>query len=514
MINLFIESIGKKIEGWSTWKFLFIVITIQVLLHLPLFNLPPMGQHTWRQVAGLSQALNFYEEDNSFFYPRMDIRIGKEDQGIIYKELPLIYWLIGQTYYLTGFHHVNGRAVQLIISIVLILGAFNFARSLKFNRTQAKWYVFFLTCSPYFFYYAVTVIPDFAALTWFLWGMALIIPKIEQEKWDWQFWLGILFITVTALSKASWLFFGLPIAYLFLSRFWQNRRYTTLIVGVMAGALVLIISGIQYAHQMELARLAPFERASESTFSYKSFPTDIRIILKVLNAFFTNWLLQFYINYGAIPMFIAGIWYALSQKKYRTAIGGFWIAWLVSFFIYFFAFFISFDDDGEYYLTPILPLVAFISTSGLQKLLQFRYWRPVTLVLVCLIPFFMIGRVSHRWITNKQVPDALLYNAHEAQKIIPEDKQVVVIGDASPIVFLYFLHRKGVTESADISEDRLKTLMKKGFQWVFSVTPPEKLPSIQKYIVRTKRWEEFYIFQLEEPKELLNVIKESPKGRD
>jgi hypothetical protein len=494
------ESIGKKIEALSSWKFLFIVMAIQVLLHLPLLHLPPMGQHTWRQVAGLSQSRNFYEEDNSFFYPRIDTRIEKEDQGIIYKELPLIYWLIGQTYFLTGFHHANGRVVQLIISIALILGAFNFARSLKLNKTQAKWYVVFLTSSPYFFYYAVTVMPDFAALSWFLWGMALIIPKIEQEKWDWQFWLGILFITIAALSKSSWLFFGLPLAYLFLSRFWQDRRYSTLIVGIMAGALVLIISGIQYIHQMELAHLAPFERASESTFSYKSFPTDTRIILKVLNALFTNWLPQFYINYGAIPMFIAGIWYALLHKNHQTTIGGFWGAWLVSFFIYFLLFFISFDDDGEYYLTPILPLVAFISMSGAQKLLQFRYWRQVVFLLVCLIPFFMIGRVSHRWITHRQVPDSLLYRAQEVQKIIPEDKQVIVIGDASPIVFLYFIHRKGVAESADISEDRLRSLMKNGFQWVFSVKPPKDLPFIQKYINKTIRWEEFYILHLRELK--------------
>ena len=38
-------------------------------------NLPPMGQHTWRQVMGLSTTNNYYTEKNSFLYPAQDVRV-------------------------------------------------------------------------------------------------------------------------------------------------------------------------------------------------------------------------------------------------------------------------------------------------------------------------------------------------------------------------------------------------------------------------------------------------------
>ena len=56
-----------------------------------------------------------------------------------------------------------------------------------------------------------------------------------------------------------------------------------------------------------------------------------------------------------------------------------------------------------------------------------------------LMPLVMIGRVSHRWIDNKQVPDELLYSSHLFQKIIPKNDKIMVFGDNTPVVFLYYI---------------------------------------------------------------------------
>ena len=58
-INVF----GSYIVNLKIKYFLLIIVLVQFILHIPIFNLPPMGQHVWRQVMGLSMANNYYQED-------------------------------------------------------------------------------------------------------------------------------------------------------------------------------------------------------------------------------------------------------------------------------------------------------------------------------------------------------------------------------------------------------------------------------------------------------------------
>ena len=108
-------KISKFFIELSINKFISILILFQILLHIPYMNLPPMGQHTWRQVMGLSTANNYYTEKNSFLYPAQDVRVNLQDKGIIYFEFPLIYWIIGKSYHLNEFNHLNGRIMMLIM---------------------------------------------------------------------------------------------------------------------------------------------------------------------------------------------------------------------------------------------------------------------------------------------------------------------------------------------------------------------------------------------------------------
>ena len=48
----------------------------------------------------------------------------------------------------------------------------------------------------------------------------------------------------------------------------------------------------------------------------------------------------------------------------------------------------------------------------------------------------MIGRVSHRWIDNKQVPDQLLYSSHNIQTHIPSQDKIIVHGKGQKEIFV------------------------------------------------------------------------------
>ena len=103
--------------------------------------------------------------------------------------------------------------------------------------------------------------------------------------------------------------------------------------------------------------------------------------------------------------------------------------------------------------------------------------RKVTVVLLVLIPIVMIGRVAHRWVDKKQVPDELLDYPEVFQEHIPKDRQVLVHGDATPVVYLYFLNRNGLSlnlKTLPVSE--FKKYRQKGFDYFVSQAEPGTLP--------------------------------------
>jgi 4-amino-4-deoxy-L-arabinose transferase-like glycosyltransferase len=473
----FYDAMAGRIGGWSTRRFLLTVIILQIVLHLPVAPLPPLGQHTWRQVMGLATARNYFEEGHSFLYPAQDVRIGAEDRGVTYFEFPLLYWLIGQSYHLTGFSHLNGRLVMLATAILLILGVYRLSRGLGADEHRARWIVFFLSSAPYFFYYAITVSPNLPALTWFVWGLALILSRLHQERWDWVFWLGAICLAIGTLSKATYLFFGLPVAVLFFDQYRRQRHLAVLLVAVLTALIVLVPNGWIYLHSKALFEASPVERQYYAVLKPEFFPRSWEDFAATLRPAVMEWFLQMFVNTAAIPFFVVGCYQAIRQRKWATPTGRFWIAWILGFLVFSVFFFTQFRQHA-YYLTPLLVLAAFTSGYGADWIRRKRTWRLLLVILVVLTPLVMVGRVGHRWTSARQIPSELLYEAHRFQAVIPPDEPVLVVGDDSPVVFLYYLHRKGVVIPADITDANLNRYRAAGFRWVVSHVPLSDLPAI------------------------------------
>jgi len=95
--------------------------------------LAPMGQHTWRQIMGMAPARNYFEENSPFLKPAQDIRLSYQDDGAIYYEFPALYWVIGQTYKVTGYLNANSRIIILLIGLFLLVGSYRLIRLLGFK---------------------------------------------------------------------------------------------------------------------------------------------------------------------------------------------------------------------------------------------------------------------------------------------------------------------------------------------------------------------------------------------
>jgi hypothetical protein len=499
-----INSIYQYFLSISTKKFLGIIILAQILLHLPIAPLPPVGQHTWKQVAGLSQARNYYEEKASFMKPRMDIRPTQSYDGTIYKEFPLLYWVMGKSYSITGFHHINSRLIMLFAGIMLILGSYKLSKAFQLSENISRAVVFFLSCAPYFFYYSITVMPNMPALTWFVWGLALIIPKIREEKWDWKYGLGIACIIIGTLSKATYLFFGLTIAHLFIAQFLKSKKSSVLLIGGISGILILIVNFYFFKHAGELRELAPKEIGQYTTLGVSShFPTAAKAWL-IFKRSATQWFLELYVNTVAVPFFLIGIYVGFKRKLWKSEVGSFWLTWGLSFLLFWGLFFEHTENDS-YYFTPMLIFAAFVSAHGLKFFVRSKKIPILVFLLLVCTPMVMIGRVGHRWIWAKQVPTELLSdkNNQQIQSVIPKKDRVLIIGDSTPIVYLYYIERKGLAVPQSLSPTQLKHHQKNGFKWIVA---DEKIhnATTRSYLKLTTKVGKFSVFQIIPQKKGLN----------
>lgn len=430
------------------------------------YDLPPLGQHVWRQVTGMAFARNFAFEDGSFFYPRQDMRVGPEDVGHIYHEFPLVYWIVSKFYQMFGYHNAISRITALCVNFLGVFAAYFFARGLNYSQLRSLAFTVFFAFSPLFLYYTTTLLPDLTALNYFLMGTAFLLASQKQLKKNTSFCLGIAFITLAILTKPSWVFYGLPLAWVLLSPFVKARRWpdATTIVRLGMGALFIFgLFYLQYAHSHRLYDLAPVERAVHAQLKIAELPNGWADAWRNLVAGIGTWFVEMNISWGGMLFFLTGLW--LYFKLPASFSSRFWGFFILSFTIYACFFIVRFADH-DYYLTATLPLAAALSSKGFEYWMSSQRMRWPAILLLLALPFLNYGRIKGRWFERPQVPLPLLEQAEVFQQHIPKDERVITVGDKTPITYLYYLDRKGINYYVDFHESFPETLQRGDFRWV------------------------------------------------
>lgn len=477
---------------------------IQLLFLWNVLPLPPVGQHVWRQVTGLAFARNFAFEHAPFFLPRQDIRVGLADHGIVYHEFPLIYWLVGKLYQIFGFHFEIGRALAFCVNIIGVPGSYALARQLDYSKRRSLAFALFYSFSPLFFYYTTTLLPDLTALNFFICGVALVLYANREQMMHVPYFSGVLLITMAVLTKPSWALYGLPLLAVFFRKFWITKRLPSvkeLIHPALAGAIILGLFLWQYLYSRDLLAASPLERAIHAQLKVAERPQGWSDLWRNLSAGIGNWFIEINVGWGALVLFLTGVWTAL-----RTGLNGsfsrlFWSLYLLSFGIYSYFFVMRFGDH-DYYLTASLPLAAALSSLGFEIWsARGLWWKNLALALALIYPFASYFRIEGRWFGSRQVPKALLENAQDFEQVIPAEDRVLVVGDKTPLTYLYYINRKGITYLSVLDSSFPATLDKGDFRWLlidkkYAAAPPVLVQ--QKFsLVPVKQIDTLELYKLE-----------------
>lgn len=430
---------GKILAFISIQKYgLAIILALNLLLHLPFFNLPPQGTHVWRQCNTVAVARNFYEEDMHILKPRVDRR--GTSNGVTGMQFPLYEYGLACVYKITGEHFWAHRLYSFIITCIGLL-FFYLLLGRIFNPFTAFAGAWGLCWSPELYYHSINALPDILALS------ASIAGAYYFIRWRDKRALGALIaslfcITIAGLVKLQFLAIGAPIAFIVLRDAYRRKiTSTTLLLLVGYGVVALGIPLLWYKHANNMisqSGLADFGIHTEPVASVSAF-------LNTLQHNLLSDLPEVLLNYAGFILFMLGLFTFFQQKKLRSKYLLPALCWLGILGVYYVMLSARFAQHA-YYFIAFLPLLFIIVAIGANWLKE-KGFLIVLLVILIAQPILAVVRiVPARWVESKTAVPAELYNETTRtvlQNAVPKDAVCLVGPDVSGCIFYHYLHKKG-----------------------------------------------------------------------
>jgi len=170
----------------------------------------PLGNHIWRQTDCLS-ITHHYMEGNNLFYPEMHtLRSDDYTKGLSAGEFPILYYIVGNVWKLTGESYLIYRIIYLCIMFFGLLALFNSIQLILKDVFWSLILALFLFTSPVFVFYGVSFLTDVPALCFTLIGLYFILLHHLKRSIS-ILYIGFFFIAIAGLIKISSL-----IAFIFL----------------------------------------------------------------------------------------------------------------------------------------------------------------------------------------------------------------------------------------------------------------------------------------------------------
>jgi len=254
----------SKVVSQKNTLILFALLLIQAIAYNyhEYIMMEPRSIHSWRQSDCLTFALNFYNDRGSFTEPCVN-NLGSTNTGKVASDFPIIQYLVGKIWKVTGIQTFIFRIVDLFFLFFGLVFTFKlFRRWFKNGSTLAILFTGIIFTSPILSYYGPTSLSDIQALGLSCSAFYFFIVWLEQEN---NFKYKPLFISVSLFTLAGLLKMSavftmlLAISYL-ISRLLINKseykKYLS-IKTILAIVLPFIPWFLWYSHAKHYNELNP-----------------------------------------------------------------------------------------------------------------------------------------------------------------------------------------------------------------------------------------------------------------
>lgn len=156
--------------------------------------------HECRKSDSLTQALQ-YMRGTSFLEPKTNWISNSGNQNAA-AEFPLIYYLVGQIWKVTGYHLWIAKLVAFGLLLTSILSLLPFLNWLFGNAKKSLLFVAFVFSFPVLLYYSDTLLPNIFSFSFLLLAAGQLFQFLQQEKRR-AFILFSCFICLAVLLKIT-----------------------------------------------------------------------------------------------------------------------------------------------------------------------------------------------------------------------------------------------------------------------------------------------------------------------
>lgn len=414
------------------WKSIEFYLTSLFVVRLYGIWFPPLETwHSWRQSLTNMMARNMSEEGLSLFYPKIDMAGAKT--GILGSEFPLFQNIIAICNDTFGYEHWYGRLIALITATLASWCFFKIIESVWNNRTA--WFSTIVFSCSLWFSFSRKSMPDTFAVSLVLIGIYCFLRFIENRKIIFLL-LGFVSITLGGLCK-------IPAVYLFVLvvPFILNRKFQFKLRLIVTGSVCLASLIIAWWYFVWVPHLV--DKYGFELF----FPKTISEGLKEIQPLWSDFMEQLY--FGALRSYIAllpllfgvGWFYVKNNRKY-----------IPYFTLPFFLFLVFAIKTGtvfpthNYYVLPLVPLLAIVVGLGLQRL-DYRF----AAVLVILIFIEGIGNQ----IADFRIKDEVKYRLsleNDLNSLLKKGQKIIITSGSNP-EYMYWYHRKGWSVTPEAIKD-------------------------------------------------------------
>jgi 4-amino-4-deoxy-L-arabinose transferase-like glycosyltransferase len=346
--------------------------------------------------------------------------------------------------------------------------------------------------SPTFYYYTINPMPDNLALCFGIWGLTVFFIWIKEQRWKWLLTSGLLLSLSTLCKLPFILYFSVPFFYLFLNLKPLNFKSSNLkssnlislnlkslsILLFLVPPIVWYLNVIPGWHGNGIVQGILDNKAS----------SDVLLGHFFHHLFIT--LPDLLLNYGSVPLLLAGFYFLFKNKKFKSADFKYFAILGLLLILYFLFELNMIGKSHDYYFFPFLPLLFMLVAYGAYSLYisKVRFVREFVLALMLVLPFAAFLRIDSRW--NPEKPgfnkDLLVFK-DELRQIVPDNALCIAGNDISHFIFFYYIDKKGWNFDHDgLDENKMEEMISGGAEYLYTDSRKvEENTGISKYFDKT-----------------------------
>lgn len=218
------------------------IVLLAVAFRLYRIDIPLVDGHSWRQVTNADIARHFTEGSLNLFVPRVS---WGGLNGVVGMEFPLLQYLTGLLWLLTGESHVIARLVSIAFSVSAVVTIY-FLGTRLYGRPAGRAAAFLLAVSPGAVYFGRAFMSDTPMLA-FMIGAVLAWDRYFDRPTPARAWTASLLTALAALVKLPAILVLAPIAGVAWSRRGWSGLWDRALVAGCAAAVGTVVAWYWYA---------------------------------------------------------------------------------------------------------------------------------------------------------------------------------------------------------------------------------------------------------------------------